>query len=86
MNKCYKDNSSYQKNIITSTKRSITYKSFVRLNLDYRDIIFDKSNNESFKSRIECIQYIACIAITGAIQAKSRERLYRELDLAFLTD
>ena len=44
------------------------YKSFVRPNLDYGDIIFDKPNNESFKSRIESIQYKACIAITGAIQ------------------
>ena len=33
------------------------YKSFVRPNLDYGDIILDKPNNESFKSRIESIQY-----------------------------
>ena len=38
-----------------------TYKSFVRPNLDYGDIIFDKPNNESFKSRIQSIQYKACI-------------------------
>ena len=31
------------------------YKSFVGPNLDYGDIIFDKPNNESFKSRIENI-------------------------------
>ena len=61
------------------------YKSFVRPNLDYGDIIFDKTNNESFKSRIESIQYKACIAITGAIQGTSRERLYRELGLKKLT-
>ena len=53
------------------------YKSFVRPNLDYGDIFFDKTKNESFKRRIESIQYKACIAITGAIQATSRERLYR---------
>ena len=29
------------------------YKSFFRPNLDYVDINFDKSNNESFKSRTE---------------------------------
>ena len=60
------------------------YKSFVRLNLDYSDIIFGKPNNESFKSRIESILYKACIAITGVIQGTSRERLYSELDLESL--
>ena len=62
------------------------YKSFVRPNLDYGDIIFDKPNNESFKSRIESIQYKACVAITGAIQGTSRERLYRKLGLKSFSD
>ena len=53
------------------------YKSFVRSNLDYGDIIFDKLNNESFKSRIESVLYKVCIAITGAVQGTSRERLYQ---------
>ena len=61
-------------------------KSFVRPNLDYGDIIFDKPNNESFKSRMESIQYKACIAITGAIQETSREGLYSELGLESLSD
>ena len=52
------------------------YKSFVRLGLDYDDIIFNKPNDES--CGIESIQYKACIAITGAIQRTSRERIYRE--------
>ena len=43
-------------------------------------------NNESFKSRIESIQYKACVATTGAIQGTSRERLYRELGLESLSD
>ena len=49
------------------------YKSFVRPNLEYGDKLFDKPNNESFKSRIKSIQYKPCIAITGAIQGTSRE-------------
>ena len=44
------------------------YKSFIRPHLDYGDIIYDKTNNESCKNKIENIQYKACIAITGAIQ------------------
>ena len=60
--------------------------SFVKPNLDYGDIIFDKPNNESFKSSIKSIQYKACVAITGAIQGTSRECLYRELGLESLGD
>ena len=55
------------------------YKSFIRPHLDYGAIIYDKPNNESFKNKIENVQYKACIAITGAIQGTSRERLYHEL-------
>ena len=54
--------------------------------MDRSDTIFDKPNNESFKSRIKSIQYKACVAITGAIQGTSRERLYRELGLEPLGD
>ena len=57
------------------------YKSFIRPRLDYGDTIYDKPNNESFKNKIENIQYKNCIAITSAIQRTSRERLYQELGL-----
>ena len=82
------DNRTYQKLSIHLPREALLriYESFVRPNLDYGDTIFDKPNNESFKSRIESIQYIACIAITGAIQGTSRERLYRELGLESLSD
>ena len=51
--------------------------------MDYGNIIFDKPNNESFKSRTESIQYKVCVAITGAIQGSSRGHLHRELGLDF---
>ena len=60
------------------------YKSFIRPNVDYRDIIYDTPRNELFKNRIENVQYKACIAITGAIQGTSREQLYHDLDLESL--
>ena len=60
------------------------YKSFIKPHLDYGDIIYDKSNNESLKNKIKNIQYNACIAVTGAIQEASRERLYQELGLESL--
>ena len=33
------------------------YKSFVRPLLDYADIIYDKPYNESFKEKLEAVQY-----------------------------
>ena len=44
------------------------YKSFVRSNLDYADIIYDKPLNESFKRKIEMVQYNAALIITGAFK------------------
>ena len=57
------------------------YKSSIRDHLDYADIIYDKPNNVSFKSKTENVQYLACIAIADAIQGTSQERFYRELEL-----
>ena len=87
-NKCYKTIRLIKKLSIHLPREALLriYKSFVTPNLDYGNIIFDKPNNESFKSRIESIQYKACVAIVGAIQRTSRERLYRELGLESLGD
>ena len=87
-NKCYKIIGLIKKFSIYLPREALLriYKSFAIPNLDYGDIIFDKPNNGSFKSKIESIQYKACIAITGAIQGTSRERLYRELGLESLSD
>ena len=57
------------------------YKSFVRPHLDYGDILYDKPGNLNSGSKIEKVQYKACIAITGVIQGTSRERLYDESGL-----
>ena len=57
------------------------YKSFIKPPLESEDIIYDKPNNASFKSKIEVIQYKACIAITSAIEGTSRELLYHDWHL-----
>ena len=44
------------------------YKSFICLYLDYEDIFYNKAFNESFHQNIESIQYIACLAIAGAMR------------------
>ena len=73
---------------VTLSRKSLLtiYKSFVRPLLDYADIIYDKPYNESFKEKLEAVQYNACLAITGAIRGTSRERLYRELGLETLNN
>ena len=58
-----------------------TYKSFIRPHLDYCDIIYGQPNNESFYTKIECIQYNAALATTGAIKGRSQSKLYKELGL-----
>ena len=62
------------------------YKMFVCPHLDYGDIIYDRPNNENFKSKLESIQYNAALAITGAIRGTSREKLYTELGLESVSD
>ena len=62
------------------------YKSFVRPNLDYADIIYDKPLNESFKKKIELVQYNAALIITGAIKGTCRDKIYQELGLESLAD
>ena len=57
------------------------YKSFVRLHLDYGDILYDNPNNENFQNKLEKFQYRTCLAIAGAIQGTSRTKLYDELGL-----
>ena len=60
------------------------YKSFLRPLVDYGDIIYDQPNNESFCEKLESIQYNAALAITGAIQGTSRDKIYAELGLESL--
>ena len=62
--------------ILPRTSLITIYKLFARPHLDYGDIIYDQTLNESFHQRIESIQYNAAIAITGAIRGTSSEKLY----------
>ena len=61
------------------------YKSFIRPHLDYADIIYDKPGNVNFESKLERVQYNACLAITGAIRGTNRENIYAELGLESLS-
>ena len=61
------------------------YKSIIRPHLDYGDILYDKPNNVNFQDKIGKVQYRACLAITGAIQGTSKEKIYDELGLHSVT-
>ena len=68
------------------SRRSLVtiYKAFLRPLIDYGDIIYDQPQNESFCEKLESVQYKAALAITGAIQGSSREKIYQELGLESL--
>ena len=54
--------------LFLSRKTLLTiYKSFVRPNLDYADIIYGKPFKEFFKTKIEMIPYRASLLITGTM-------------------
>ena len=60
------------------------YRSFVRVDLDYGDVIYDQAENELVSIEIGRVQYNASLAITGAIRGTSQEKLYQELGLESL--
>ena len=62
------------------------YNFFVRPNFDYADIIYDKPLNESFRKKIELVQYNAALIITGAIKGTCRDKMYQEVGLESLAD
>ena len=62
------------------------YKSFVRANLFFKEIIYDKPLNESFKRKIEIVQYNAALLIIGAFKETSRDKIYQERGLESLAN
>ena len=70
--------------ILPRTSLLTIYKSFIRPDLDYSDVVYDQSSNDAFSNKLETVQYNAALAITGAIKDISREKLYQELGLEYL--
>ena len=60
------------------------YKACLRPPIDYGDIIYDQPQNESFCEKLKYVQHKAALAITGAIQGTSRDKIYQELGLESL--
>ena len=83
MSKAYKGIAVLRKlqNIIPRNSLLTIYKSFIRPNLDYGDIIYHQPNNGSFCQKIESAQYQAALAITDAIHGTSQTKLYNDLGI-----
>ena len=60
------------------------YKAFLWPLVYYGDIISDQPQNKSFCDKLQSLQYKSALAITGAIQGTSRDKLDQELGLASL--
>ena len=72
-------------NIILPRSALLTmYRSFIRPHLNYDDVIYDQPENESFRSKIELVQYNVSLPITGAIRGNSQEKLYQKVGLESL--
>ena len=61
------------------------YKAFIRPHLDYTDIIYGKPNNMNICNKIESLQYNVALAITSAIRGSSKEKLFQELGVEYLS-
>ena len=58
------------------------YKTFIRSQLDFVDVIYNQACNSSFHEKLESIQYNTCLGMTKAIT--SLEKLYQQLGLESL--
>ena len=65
-------------NILPRLALITIYKTFIRPHLSYGDIIYDQVYNASLHQKLELLQYNAYLAITGAMRATSKEKLYEE--------
>ena len=62
----------------------IISESLIKPHLNYKDISFDQTFNNSFTERLESIQYNAALAMKGVIRGSSREKRYKDLGSEFL--
>ena len=71
-------------NVLPQSALLTIYKSLIRPHLDYGDIIYNKTFNESFQAKLESLQYNATLTITGAIKGSSTEKISEKLGLESL--
>ena len=77
----------YMAKYVSRDVRNQIYKLYVRLHLDYGDIIYHKHDPEfthDMTKRLERVQYSAALAVSGAWRGTNIDRLYEELRWASL--
>ena len=57
------------------------YKAFLRLLIDYGDVIYDQTQNESFCEKLESLHYKLTLAIASVIQVTFIDTIYQKLGL-----
>ena len=65
------------RHLLPRTMLITIYKAFIRPHRDYGDLLHDQAFNNSFKEKLESIQYNACLALTGTIRGNSKEEIYQ---------
>ena len=56
------------KQILQRSSRLTMYKTFIRSQSDFADIIYDQAYSSSLHEKLESLQYNAFLKITGAIR------------------
>ena len=51
--------------------------------MDYGDVVYYQSNNETIYAKLESVQHNAALDITGGIKGLSSEKIYKELSLEY---
>ena len=74
------------RHLLPRTTLITIHKAFNRPHLDYGDVLYKQAFNNSFKEKLESIQYNACLALTEAIRGTPKEKIYQELGLESLRD
>ena len=64
--------------ILPQTSLLTIYKSLIRQQLDYGDVVYNRSSNDVFSNKLETVQNNAVSAIMRAIKGTSHEKLYQE--------
>ena len=68
------------------TKVCKQYKNFVKPNLNYEDIIYNKPLNNFFRREIKIVQLNAAVVRTGTIKEIFFDKTYQEHGLKFFAD
>ena len=71
-------------NLLPRSTLITLFKGFARPDLDHSDIRFGQAYNKTFHQKLKFVKYNASLAIAGAMQGNSKEKIYQGLGLESL--